>query len=120
MTRRLVILGTGGNAFDILDVVEAINRSGPTWEVAGFLADNPSPDGHYLGLPVIGPLSAAARLAETWFVNAIGSDASYRAGPSCWPAPAWQPTDLPSWFTRRLKCPREHLSVRGRTCARGR
>jgi len=39
MSQALVILGTGGSAYDVLDIVEAINANRPTWRVAGFLDD---------------------------------------------------------------------------------
>ena len=45
MTRPLVILGTGGSAYDLLDIVEAINAIQPTWEPIGFL-DDARPAGH--------------------------------------------------------------------------
>ncbi|KMO43152.1 hypothetical protein VQ02_00715 [Methylobacterium variabile] len=78
MQRPLIILGTGGNALDILDLVES--RPG-SWRVAGFL-DDARPEGDRVaGLPVLGRLAEARRLAEDGavaFVNAIGSDASHR------------------------------------------
>jgi sugar O-acyltransferase (sialic acid O-acetyltransferase NeuD family) len=78
MQRPLIILGTGGNAYDILDVVEALNTAGQGWQVAGFLDDaRPRGDGH-LGLEVLGPLADAARFPGHWFINAIGSDRSFR------------------------------------------
>ena len=43
MTRPLVILGTGGRAYDLLDIVEAINAVTPTWEIVGFLDDAKPP-----------------------------------------------------------------------------
>lgn len=39
MTRPLVILGTGGSACDVLDIVGGLNAQTPTWELAGFLDD---------------------------------------------------------------------------------
>src|SRR4051812_33313301 len=55
MSRPLLILGTGGSAHDVLDVVEAINAVAPTWGVAGFLDDNRPPGTRHLGLEVFGP-----------------------------------------------------------------
>ena len=82
--RRLVILGTGGNALDLLDIVAALNGQGAGWQVAGFL-DDAQPEGSIqLGLPVLGRLRDAARLAATGgmladalFVNAIGSERNH-------------------------------------------
>src|SRR5438128_759449 len=41
MGGELIILGTGGSAYDVLDIVDAINRcaAAPVWRVAGFLDD---------------------------------------------------------------------------------
>jgi sugar O-acyltransferase (sialic acid O-acetyltransferase NeuD family) len=80
MTQPLIILGTGGSAYDVLDVVEAINAKSPTWEVVGFLDDRPTGDRH-LGVEVLGPLSAAGRFERCLFVNVIGSDRSYQLRP---------------------------------------
>ena len=81
MSRPLVILGTGGNAYDVLDVVEAINAAAPTWDVVGFLDDARPPGTRHLGLEVLGPLRAATRFRDHAFVNAIGSDKSFRRLP---------------------------------------
>jgi sugar O-acyltransferase (sialic acid O-acetyltransferase NeuD family) len=81
MTQPLVILGTGGNAYDVLDVVGALNRHGPAWRVVGFLDDARAPGDRHLGLEVLGPLSGAAGLGDCLFLNAIGSDRSYRHRP---------------------------------------
>jgi sugar O-acyltransferase (sialic acid O-acetyltransferase NeuD family) len=79
MTQSLIILGTGGNALDILDVIEAINDRTPTWTVAGFLDDARANGGEYLGLPILGWLDDAAHLPGHSFVNAIGSHKSFRS-----------------------------------------
>jgi sugar O-acyltransferase (sialic acid O-acetyltransferase NeuD family) len=76
----LILLGTGGNACDILDIVEAINAACPTWDVVGFLDDMRERGSEYLGLPVLGRLADASR-HEAWLLNAIGSDKSYRHRP---------------------------------------
>lgn len=81
MARRLVILGTSGNAYDVLDVVDAINSRSPTWEVAGFLDDGRERGSRHLGFPVLGELADAAALGECWFINAIGSDSTFRRRP---------------------------------------
>src|SRR5690348_13194568 len=82
MLQRLIILGTGGNAYDVLDVVEAINRLAPTWEVAGFLDDARDAGSRHLNLPVMGALSDARNFAaDHRFINAIGSDTSFRRRP---------------------------------------
>lgn len=81
MTQPLIIIGTGGNALDILDVVEAINRAAPTWYVAGFVDDSRATGSQYTGHPILGGLRDAGRHGGCLFVNAIGSDKSYRKRP---------------------------------------
>lgn len=74
--RRLVILGTGGNCVDILDIVLDLNDAlpAPAYDVLGFLDDEPSRHGTTVaGLPVLGTLPGAAGLADCVFVNGIGS-----------------------------------------------
>jgi sugar O-acyltransferase (sialic acid O-acetyltransferase NeuD family) len=82
MTKPLIILGTGGNAYDILDVIEAMNAITPTWTVAGFLDDAHTVGSRYLGLEILGGLRDAGRFRGRYFINAIGSDKSYRHRPS--------------------------------------
>lgn len=81
MSRPLIILGTGGNALDFLDVVEAINGVAPTWDLVGFLDDGRDPGSTYHGFEVLGPISRATEFRRCWFVNAVGSDKSYRRRP---------------------------------------
>lgn len=78
MKSRLVILGTGGSAYDVLDIVYSINTESPTWELAGFLDDARPSGSHYLDLPILGGLREATRFEGCWFINVIGSETSYR------------------------------------------
>ena len=81
MAQPLVILGTGGGASELLDIVDAINAIRPTWEPIGYLDDAKPPGSWHLALKVLGPLRDAPRFGEGAFVNAIGSDKSYRRRP---------------------------------------
>lgn len=81
MSQRLIILGTGGSAYDVLDIVEAINAQSPTWNLAGFLDDARQAGSQHLGLPILGGLRDATRFDGAWFVNVIGSEVSYRRRP---------------------------------------
>lgn len=81
MTQPLIVIGTGGNALDILDVVEASNRAGSAWELVGLLDDSKAVGGEFHGLPILGGLRDADRHPRCLFVNAIGSDKSYRKRP---------------------------------------
>ncbi len=79
-TQKLVILGTGGNAVDVLDLVHDINASSgeARYECVGFLDDNRALWGTALqDVPVLGALTTAAALADCRFVNAIGSPANH-------------------------------------------
>lgn len=74
--RPLIVLGTGGNCVDIVEIVRAVNAAAPAppYACAGFLDDDPARRGTSLaGLPVLGPLAAAADHPGCWFVNGIGS-----------------------------------------------
>jgi sugar O-acyltransferase (sialic acid O-acetyltransferase NeuD family) len=79
--RPLIILGAGGGVHDLLDALEAINAAGPTWALVGLLDDARPPGSRHLGLEVLGPLRDAGRFGRCAFVNAIGSDRSYRRRP---------------------------------------
>jgi sugar O-acyltransferase (sialic acid O-acetyltransferase NeuD family) len=81
MTRPLIILGASGNALDIMDVVEAINARAPTWNVLGILDDARPAGNSFAGVNLLGPLSAAARFSDAWFISAIGSDRSFHQRP---------------------------------------
>ncbi len=82
MTNKLVILGCGGNCFDIVDTVEDINRASgtSTYEVLGFLDDDPrKAEVTYRGIKVIGGLKRSQELSECVFVNGIGSPNNFRS-----------------------------------------
>lgn len=78
MGRSLIILGAGGNAFDVLDIVEALSALGPTWELAGFLDDSRSVGTQYAGLPVLGGLAEAKHFPEHSFISTIRNEKTYR------------------------------------------
>jgi sugar O-acyltransferase (sialic acid O-acetyltransferase NeuD family) len=78
MPQPLAILGTGGNALDLLDIVEALNRVRPTWSVVGFFDDARPAGTEYRGVPILGSLRDVSLLTGARFINAIGSDRSYR------------------------------------------
>ncbi len=78
--KPLIILGTGGNCLDILDAVFEINARSPSpvYECIGFLDDDPDRWGvEFFGVRVLGPLEAAGRFPDAWFVNGIGSERNF-------------------------------------------
>lgn len=78
--KPILILGTGGNCVDILDAILDVNDAAgrAVYEVRGFLDDDPARWGQPLaGVPVLGPLAASADHPDAFFVNGIGSPASF-------------------------------------------
>lgn len=112
MSRPLIILGTGGNALDFLDVVEAINHVTLAWELVGFLDDAREPGSTYHGIEVLGPIARATEFRRCWFVNAVGSDKSYRRRPDVVAA-----TGLGDQFFATLVHPGASVSRRSRVGA---
>jgi sugar O-acyltransferase (sialic acid O-acetyltransferase NeuD family) len=66
----------------VLDIVDAINAAAPAWRVVGFLDDSRAPGSRHLGLEVLGAIGDAGRLDRASFINAIGSDRSFRSRPA--------------------------------------
>ncbi len=80
VTKKLIILGTGGDCVDILDTLRDINdaRRAAVYECLGFLDDNADKWGQMiLGAPVLGSLDAAARYADCVFAFGIGSEFNF-------------------------------------------
>lgn len=76
MTKKIIILGTGGNCIDILDTLNDINeaRRERVYECVGFLDDNAETHGReILGVRVLGALGSAPNYTDCFFVNGIGS-----------------------------------------------
>ena len=74
--KKLIILGYGGTCFDIADVAHATGD----FEVLGFLDDSASGNSNKYP-PLLGPLSKAADYKDAFFVNGIGSPASFTKRP---------------------------------------
>jgi sugar O-acyltransferase (sialic acid O-acetyltransferase NeuD family) len=107
MIQPLIIVGTGGSAHDVLDIVEATNAVSTTWELVGYLDDVRKPGEGHLGLEVLGSLDTAARYEHCMFV--IGSDWSYRLRPQ-----VIARTGLPADRFATLVHPRAGVSSRAR------
>jgi sugar O-acyltransferase (sialic acid O-acetyltransferase NeuD family) len=78
----VVVIGSGGNALDVMDVVDALNLAGRDWEVRGFLDDARAAGTTHVGLPVLGRIEDAGRYNDASFINAIGSDKTFRLRPA--------------------------------------
>lgn len=78
--KEVIILGTGGNAIDIIDTMHEINRNSDhvLYECIGLLDDDEEKWGKkYLGVKVLGPLSKAKSFKNSFFINGIGNDKNF-------------------------------------------
>lgn len=73
--KPLYIIGAGGFGREVAWLVERINQVEPTWEIVGFIDDNPVAQGTVVGgYPVVGGVDYLGTLDTTvWVVCAIGS-----------------------------------------------
>jgi sugar O-acyltransferase (sialic acid O-acetyltransferase NeuD family) len=80
MTERLVLVGAGGHASDVLSAVEAINTVSAAWDVVGLLADGPPERDRFgdRGVAHLGGLELLDGLDAT-YVLAVGWPATKRA-----------------------------------------
>jgi len=79
ISKKVIILGVGGNCVDILDIINDINASlgESLYIVAGFLDDDESKWGRDIhGIKVLGGLDTASRYSDCFYINGIVS-------PSC-------------------------------------
>lgn len=78
--KKIIILGTGGNAIDIIDIIDDINEfEGTTqYECIGLLDDEKTSWGKtYNGFTVLGPLENADTFHSTYFINGIGNSQNF-------------------------------------------
>ncbi|MEV6394057.1 acetyltransferase [Streptomyces sp. NPDC051907] len=73
---RLVVLGAGGHARELVDAVHAVNAVRPTWDLLGVLddGDRPTEPGPEVGAPYLGPTSMVGML-DARYVVGIGDGA---------------------------------------------
>jgi len=73
--KKIVILGAGGNARDIMDTIHDINsHQGSTFECVGFLDDDKTLWGRkFIGEEVLGPIEKANDFIDCFFVNGVYS-----------------------------------------------
>ncbi len=71
--KNLIILGAGGTAFDLVDIAIAMNKKRITWNIIGFLDDNPILKGKKIyGYPVLGSISESIKFSDAYFSSSIG------------------------------------------------
>lgn len=83
-TLPLVLLGAGGTAREVVDLVAALSRhEPPRYRIVAGLDDRGDAARGGLGsIPVEGPLRMARDYpADTWFVDTLGSSRNYRGRP---------------------------------------
>jgi len=73
-----LIIGAGGLGRETLVAAHATNDVTPTWEVLGFLDDDPSIQGRVLdGAPVVGPTSSISGYPDAAAVVTIGNPGDF-------------------------------------------
>ena len=78
--RPLLIAGAGGFGREAAEAVRALNAQRPTWDLLGFLDDDPALRGREVGgLPVLGPLASLDRFADAKLVVSVGNPDNYFA-----------------------------------------
>jgi len=78
--KKVIILGTGGTAIDILDTLNDLNDRAKTklYSCIGFLDDDKTKHGkEYYKVKVLGPLAQASTLNNVYFINGIGNANNY-------------------------------------------
>ncbi len=74
MKKDLILIGASGFGREVAWLVERINAVESTWNLLGFLDDNPELAGQYVDdYPVLGPSASAANYPDAWFSCAIGA-----------------------------------------------
>jgi sugar O-acyltransferase (sialic acid O-acetyltransferase NeuD family) len=78
--RPLLIVGAGGFGRETAEAVRAVNAERPTWDLLGYLDDDPSLGGRELdGVPVLGPLAGLDRFGDASLVVSVGNPDNYVA-----------------------------------------
>ncbi len=79
-SKKIIILGTGGNSLDVLDAIHEINANSKTakYRCIGFLDDNQDLWGkEFYGVNVLGAVESAPKFQNTFFVFTIGSPSNF-------------------------------------------
>lgn len=75
--KPLLILGAGGNVYDLLDTIDAVNAVKLTWSLRGILDDRRDMDSRYLGLPIVGRLVDAHLHNDCFFASTIWNESTF-------------------------------------------
>lgn len=72
--KQLIIIGAGGFGKEVAWLAECINNKTPTWDIVGFLDDNPDMHGKIINeLPVLGGVEKVAEYRDAYFVCTVGA-----------------------------------------------
>lgn len=72
--RDLIIIGIGGCGREAAWIAEKINKNSPTWNVLGFVDDDPAAQNMVInGYPVLGTLESITSYPDAWYICAIGA-----------------------------------------------
>jgi sugar O-acyltransferase (sialic acid O-acetyltransferase NeuD family) len=75
---ELLLVGSGGFARETAEAVRALNAVRPTWDLKGFLDDDPSREGEIVGgLPVLGPSDLVYERPDARIVICTGRPDNY-------------------------------------------
>lgn len=77
MSKSLIILGAAGNAYDVVDIVEASVSTEKSWKIVGFLDDDRPIGGEHIGFPILGALRQAPEFKDHFFLSAIHNERLY-------------------------------------------
>jgi sugar O-acyltransferase (sialic acid O-acetyltransferase NeuD family) len=78
VTHPLIIIGAGGNLYDVLDLLDAIDASTRRWELRGVIDDYRGPGVASVGVPVVGALGNACSFEDCMFVSSIWNEKVFR------------------------------------------
>lgn len=78
-TQRIVIVGTGGHAREVHELIEDINAAAPTWEIMGWLDSNTATHGTTVhDLSVLGDIDWLRANPNVYVTMAIGAPPTRR------------------------------------------
>ena len=76
--RPLIVIGSGGFGRETVEVVRAVNADRPTWDLLGFLDDDPALHGTEIdGVPVLGRIDDVKRFGAAEVVVCTGHPGNY-------------------------------------------
>jgi sugar O-acyltransferase (sialic acid O-acetyltransferase NeuD family) len=82
VTRGLLLVGASGFAREAAEAVRAVNAEAPTWDLLGYVDDNPALLGTEIsGLPIVGPIDAVHDHPDAAVVLCTGRPDNYVSRP---------------------------------------